>query len=63
LSDAIENSEIAHKKVNKIKTQLKENWKIISAHCHDPLSFEVPELYYENSRMITELAHAASFPC
>jgi hypothetical protein len=63
LSDAIEKSEIAHKKVNKIKVQLKENWKIISAHCHDPLSLEVAELIQENNRMIIDLSYAASFPC
>lgn len=63
LSEAIENSEIAYKKVNKTKAQLKENWKIITAYCDNPRSLEVAELVHDSARMLKDLAYAASFPC
>jgi hypothetical protein len=63
LNEAIEESEIAWKKVSKTKAQLKENWKFITARCDDMLSIEVPRLKIENNRMLRDLAYAATFPC
>jgi hypothetical protein len=63
MEEFVENSEIAHKKVDKLKSELKKNWAYVAAHCDDLLSGEVPQVIAINAKLQTELAYLATFPC
>jgi hypothetical protein len=63
MEEMSEKSFIAHKRADRLKKELKNNWAYIAAHCDNILSKEVPCVIGINLKMLTELAYLASFPC